>query len=813
MNNKTFLLSEGLTLLQRGLSVIAVDKNKRAILPWKAYSENLISPEALTRQINSAGAEGIAVICGAVSGNLEVIDFDLKNDLTGDLMERYFDRLPASLIAKLPIVRTRSGGFHIYYRCECIEGNQKLASRPASPGELIDTPHLKQLCIIETRGNNGYVVAPPTDGYIYRENKFIPILSLDERDTLLDAARFFMEVHTEERAKFVETGTPFILSPFEDYNQKADPVSLLLRHGWTLDTKTKNAEKVFLVRPGVTSAPNSGNVLLSTKLFYCWSTSTEFKAEKAYSPAAVYATLEHGGDYSAASKQLIKEGYGAKRTADNIKEALKTPFAYPGKFWTVDEKLKIKINLTQLVEWIHKEGGFTGFKYNKETESILVQEEKGFLREVEIYDIKQFLKTNILAFNEGNNFDGITPEALLEVVYREYLQYLSKNFMDFLSVTEFDFLKDTAKESFFPFANGVVKITAEDVTLNTYGKMKKVVWASQKIDRHITLDNLKVDGEIELAGIPYAEFIRLAAGEGEGNGKFEYFVSILGYLLHKYKDPKNAFAVILAEESEDENDGGGTGKGLFVKGIKELIPTEIFDGKQFSPGKAFAFQRVSLDTKVIAIEDAKRGFRFEEMNSLITEGIPVEKKNQKEFFIPFADCPKITISTNYVISDEGNHAKRRQKVLEFSNFFSPTHTPFDEFGQMLFEDWDKDDWNKFYNFMFLCVQVYLRKGILPSGQSETNKLKNVKLKYTEDLLFYFQALVEGFGNEFLPFRELYSDFLMSYELTSKEFSKERFSKGLKYCCSTLGYNHEDRNGKIDGKTQLMVKIVKKPVNP
>ena len=55
--------------------------------------------------------------------------------------------------------------------------------------------------------------------------------------------------------------------------------------------------------------------------------------------------------------------------------------------------------------------------------------------------------------------------------------------------------------------------------------------------------------------------------------------------------------------------------------------------------------------------------KFEELYSNITEGITVEKKNLKEFFIPYKDSPKITISTNYVISDEGNHAKRRQKVL------------------------------------------------------------------------------------------------------------------------------------------------------
>jgi hypothetical protein len=165
MTRKEFVIHHAKELLKKGLNVIAVDAHKKAIAAWKDFTEDLISESALEKQINSDKAEGIAVICGQVSGNLEVIDFDLKNDISGTLTERYFALIPEDLKQKLYVVRTKSGGFHFYYRCEVIENNQKLASRPPTEQEKKDTPHLKQVVLIETRGNGGYVVAPPSSGY------------------------------------------------------------------------------------------------------------------------------------------------------------------------------------------------------------------------------------------------------------------------------------------------------------------------------------------------------------------------------------------------------------------------------------------------------------------------------------------------------------------------------------------------------------------------------------------------------------------------------------------------------------------------
>jgi hypothetical protein len=204
----------------------------------------------------------------------------------------------------------------------------------------------------------------------------------------------------------------------------------------------------------------------------------------------------------------------------------------------------------------------------------------------------------------------------------------------------------------------------------------------------------------------------------------------------------------------------------------------------------------------------RKGFRFRRYVLVYyRRAARLKRRTMQEFFIPFEDAPKITISTNYVISDEGNHAKRRQKVLEFSNYFSPSHTPFDEFNRMLFTDWDGDEWNRFYNFMFFACQVYLEGGILETDQTDTNKLKNIKLKYSEDLLIYFNDFVST-ERDYEPIKEIYNDFLLTYGLTAKEYPKDKFSKGLKYISSVLGYTYENTTKKIEKRAQVAIKITK-----
>jgi hypothetical protein len=538
-----------------------------------------------------------------------------------------------------------------------------------------------------------------------------------------------------------------------------------------------------------------------------WTTSTEFYPEKAYSPAAVYAMLNHGGDYSAAAKALIKDGYGVKLTPETERKAKENPLVFENKFWSVSDRGKIKVKTLDLIELIHSKGGFSLYKYNDESEAIIVQLKDGIVKRCDVGDIKQFVVNYVRKEINADCFDGgLTVNDLLNTIIEDCDAFISNRYLQYLEPLRVEFLKDTADKAFFPFENGVLEVTADGCTFRNYGSFGKVIWSNQKISRELTYlgDDYFTDKDSK-DSVMFFKYLQCVTG---GNfDKLSYFMSALGYLLHKHKDAKRPFAIILAEECENDENGGGTGKSLFAKAVAELLAMESFDGKKFDTGKSFAFQRVSPSTRLLNIDDANRNFNFEALNTIITDGLIVEQKNKGEYKIPFEDSPKVIISTNYSISDDSNHAKRRQKVLEFSPFFSPEHSPFDEFGVMLFTDWDGDEWNRFYNFMAFCCRLYLETGILSSQQSDTNKLKSIKEKYGDDFLVFIRDFAET-NKSFIVNGDIYSRFVENYKVDAKKYTNQKFGKGLSYAAKLLGYNYEAKVERVGGVPQRMVRISK-----
>jgi hypothetical protein len=267
-------------------------------------------------------------------------------------------------------------------------------------------------------------------------------------------------------------------------------------------------------------------------------------------------------------------------------------------------------------------------------------------------------------------------------------------------------------------------------------------------------------------------------------------MTLTGYILHSYKDPSKPYAPILAEETDDEAKGGGTGKGIFFKAISELIPTVRIDGKNFKPDKSFAFQRVSLGTKLVVIEDCPKNVDFEKYYPTITEGMTVERKNKDELFLNYSESPKVAFTTNYSINSNAEHAKRRQRVFEFAPFFNSKYTPLDFFGHKLFDNWDADEFNRFYNFMFFCVKLYMEFGIMQVDNSDKLKRKNIKLSFGEEFLEYVDDLIErNSPNQFMLSDE-WKSFLHKNELDKKDYSLKRFRKALEVSSQTLNMNIE-----------------------
>lgn len=810
------LIQSAAKYLANGLSVIATDNNKRSIFSWKKYQAAQITEQELAEQLRHPKAAGLAIICGGVSGGLEVIDVDCKYALTPD----YFDTLRAAIEKEIPalygrllIIRTRSNGYHIYYRCEVIEGNQKLAMRLPTNAEHKDNPQVKHVTLIETRGEGGYVIAPPTDGYVNVQGKAIPVISIDEREALLSVCRSFNDYfETPEKPATPSVGTAtFGLSPFEDYNKRGDIVELLIKHGWT--QVHDNGEKIIFKRPGNTESKSSGDYNRRLGWFSVFTTNSIFTPNKAYQPYAVFAMLEAGGDYKRAARMLIEMGFGEKvakfgdklerelwkrktdgvsveslvnyivqtekKTDEEASDMLSQLEKKWGKtiatFWNVTPRGVIEINRTRLGRFLCEEGGFYIYKYDS-TSTIykIVRCKEGFVEEASTQQMKQYIKKYIESLPD--TFDGgITPDDLNEVILKGAGIYFSDAVFEFFNEIKPDFLRSTPQVNYFPFMNGVVCIDKKEVTLKSYGELGKTVWRSRVIPFNIQIDQ---DYDPELC--EYYKFINCISGDEE---KLKYAMLIIGYLLHTYKDASRPYAVILAEETDNDKDGGGTGKGIFVKALSYLLRTVKLDGKNFKIDKTFALQRVSLDTQLISIEDCDKNLDFEKFNSQITEGSVVEKKNKDELFIDYKDSPKFVFSTNYMLNLKGNHGKRRSRVFEFTPFFSPSYTPVDYFGKLLFDDWEEDEWNRFYNFMFLCVSLYLQHGISQPPASQKLRKKQIKVNFTEEFLDYFLNIAPDQWHGFTP---EYKNFLTVNDWEKKEYSSKRFKKALVDSSELLG---------------------------
>lgn len=832
------LISAAKGFVKKGISVVATDANKRAIVSWKAFQDALPSVKDIENQFNSDRAKGLAVICGKVSGNLEVIDVDTKYDTTGELFNELMLIInDIGLAAKLMVVETKSGGYHLYYRCSVVEGNQKLAQRPATTEEIKNNPNEKVLVLIETRGEGGYVVAPPTEGYKKISGDGIKEITPTERESLLEVCRSFNLYIIEQPKPHSVRNDSFALTPWEDYNRRGvdDMIKKLEHAGWTIVKQTN--QKLIFKRPGNTDSKTSGDYSYDHNLFTVFTTSSIFEPLKGYRPAAVYTMLAHNGDFKAAAKKLSELGYGEKRQSfgdkverelfqkksegysreDLIKlikerldkeddEAIEIYTNYERQwgeelcvFWDVEKKLAI--NKTKFIDFLHETGGFGLYFYDtNSTIYRIIRIKDGLVEESSTEQMKKFL----LEYIDGlpDTFDGgITPADLKELVIKQYNNLFNEGFLEFLPSVKLDFLKDQQTKCFFPFINGVVIIDRTGVKVDTYKSINKVIWKNQVINFHISIDQNFAPDSCE-----YFRFLEKISGEEID--RIAYCITLIGYMLHRFKDPAKPYAMVLAEETDNDKDGGGTGKGIFVKALSYLLRTVKIDGKNFKIDKNFSLQRVGLDTQLIVIEDCDKNIDFEKYNSQITEGSTVEKKNKDELFIDYKDSPKFAFTTNYSLNIKGNHGKRRSKVFEFAPFFGPQNTPIDFFGHLLFEDWDKDEWNRFYNLMFFAVSTYLETGIKETQASEKMKRKQIKLQFGEEFLEWFTEYSANGCEEWKPFKELYNGFMIENDFEKKDYSQKRFTKAIEIGSETIGIGYEKRKNRA-AENRTEVRLVKK----
>ena len=303
---------------------VKADGSKRPDLAsWATFQERKPSDDELRRWF-ARPRPGVGVVCGRISGNLEMVEFEGRAVDEG-ILARFREAARAAGIGDLLErieagyrERTPSGGIHLLYRVEMPLGNTKLAQRPATDRELEIDPDDKVRALIETRGEGGFVVTAPSSGSVHPSGRpwvlelggfaGIATISDEERDALFNLARSFDTM--PPRLAYEPVGDHDGERPGDRYNAKPNPENrmerLLVAHGWALVHRNHRGVR-YLRRPGKDRGI-SATLGHFPGVFICFSTSTAFEAGRGYDAFGVYAILEHGGDFGVAAQALASEG-------------------------------------------------------------------------------------------------------------------------------------------------------------------------------------------------------------------------------------------------------------------------------------------------------------------------------------------------------------------------------------------------------------------------------------------------------------------------------------------------------------------------
>jgi hypothetical protein len=444
------------------------------------------------------------------------------------------------------------------------------------------------------------------------------------------------------------------------------------------------------------------------------------------------------------------------------------------KFWTSASGTN-KIDPESLHDFL----GERGFKtYNPEgvKTTILVKVENNRLKQVSPEDIRRFCWDYI---DSGYEFSDSDERRQIKSEFQRSASLFNKNNLHLLRAIDVKECHDTKEKGYIFFNNCVVDVTGAIPTVKKYDEINGVVFESDicKVDFDAA-GCLPKEGNMPI--VPSGEFYEfvkdLCQNKNEAVYKksLESIETIIGYLIHRHKDPGNAKAVILMDTYVDGAPNGGTGKGLLMKGLSYVRDSAHQDGKYFTSGDKFVFSNIKFGTRLLVIDDVPKAFDFEKIFPLITEKTVVERKYENKFIIPFEESPKVVITTNYTVEGTGSSHRRRKLEFILSETYNDEYSPEDKFGHLLFTEWDSQEWSRFYSFMIYCLQQFLKKGIVNPGFNVA--IRKLKMEATSQFIEFAQSIEYGVKHNK---KKVYDDFYSKYPDHHK-IEMTTFRNWLKY---------------------------------
>ncbi len=524
------------------------------------------------------------------------------------------------------------------------------------------------------------------------------------------------------------------------------------------------------------------------------------------------------------------------RFNENEKFELAEPVLPEERYWEIDEKERVSFNYKRAYMFLRNRG-YGRLKMAGKWR--YVQYKDHVVQNVDRTDIK-FYVTEIT--------EQIASEKVQNMIYQGGHFYLGDHSLENLKFFDLLFEEPSKHAQNMHFHNKFLKITKHGIAEHQPSERTHTVWNDKIIDfnvdviktdmvtfEQVTQDMLQGIEDPELQqyfadqpNLPYSmnlteigqkcHFLQFLINSSNfqwrkskniANLKPDHFIdtsmhllnklTTLGYLCHRFFDPGTAKAIIAMDGklSEVGASNGRSGKSLLGNAVGKIVPQVYIGGKTKKITEdQFLFEEVTEKTENVFFDDIRANIDFEFFFPNITGRWKINAKGVGRWTMPTAQSPKLLFTTNHAINGEGSSFSDRQHHVVFSDFYNDYHKPIDDFGMLFFDEWDKEQWNYYYNLIALSLKLYFEYGLITAPQKDIRLRKLRQLMGEEFLTWaeeYFAPEREtgtqrddvGIINldKKIPRKEMYDEFKSRLRGRMLDYySATRFGKCVKFFC-------------------------------
>lgn len=344
-------------------------------------------------------------------------------------------------------------------------------------------------------------------------------------------------------------------------------------------------------------------------------------------------------------------------------------------------------------------------------------------------------KTDLVSFLESEiNETNDKADAVRNKIARDNNNVLQQSF-NLLEPNPLIYYKDTRTSFGLPFENGFFyfdEVGTMEIKQKEYSEVNGFFAPHPIQKRQFEYTDVKGDFELFIQRISTGvkEYSNTTIDERK---TIKAFYSMIGYLCHNFKIRDTSQAIVLTDEgANDETRNGRRGKSLIGDAIKQVAKVLQKAGDEFRGDYIHNYAELDKSYNCYLVDDVPAKFNFNHLYTPITQGINVQPKGKQAVQIEFEDSPKFIITSNWLVRYDEDDASTNARFTEYKikPYYNISHRPKNEFEKLFFDEWDGVEWNKYYSFIFRCVNLYL-----------THSLITIKYDKTQD---NFNA---SFGND------------------------------------------------------------------